>query len=929
MSASQPETPISGHTRQLSHNWLIATVEVFAWLLLRPTAWRQSLAQIPLRPNFCLAELQSSERRHPLVKRLCWLEFLVLPIGVSLCIALSLAILGQPISNILFGVFVGFTACLSTGMLGGLVISIAASWIAAMVGGLLGGVIFGILGPDSLMTFRTGFAFQRGDLRVMIATISLPIVMASVPNGLAASVAASVETNSPHNVVGQRIGGIGLGILGSGLTLSVAIGLGDLLSRLPLGQLPMGTAFSNRLITGVVLGLLLGVMLGKHSGQWWKNLFFSVAASIIISTVISFIANPANGEIRGLAVGSGNAMLLTMLFALAYNLTVSIAGVEAGAIAGTLGSSAIYTIVVSIVTNIPLWYSLPVTLGCLLFSLTLTQWLPMLIYPFEQVWNLLLYRLDGQQTRSQRFTRHYLLWHSTFWDEHQRLLLWGLDRHLVLMCEQVPEVGQWAIAHISSSNQRWAARDAQIELDARQLEQCQDMRAIRQLHQRLSLGELAGPATDILRSFNRISRDAAAIFNQSSLYNQRLLLSHLVENLEGMGRELTRSNQVYAPRFRPVWQSWLRVAEAEQRSLDQQAETSQEIESPYIVGIPLNQQQEIFVGRQEISAQIERLLRDRRHSSLLLYGQRRMGKTSLLNHLGRLLPSQIVPFFIDLQGPASTASDHVGLLYNLAKGIVQSAQQYRNIMLQPLSREQLAVDPFTIFDEWIDQVEAAIAPATALLMLDEFEALNHALDAGRFDADIVLGMLRNLIQHRDRFRVLLAGTHTLEEFQRWSGYLINLQVLHLSYLSEAEARQLIEHPVRDFALRYEDGAVDRIIQLTHGHPFLVQLLCTEIVALKNEQPAAGRQLATLADIEAAVPEALNSGSFFFADIERNQLMEKSIEALYSIANEQEVNAQQDVMDELIQKEILDFSNRKYRFQAEILKHWFIEYNPPQ
>ena len=46
-----------------------------------------------------------------------------------------------------------------------------------------------------------------------------------------------------------------------------------------------------------------------------------------------------------------------------------------------------------------------------------------------------------------------------------------------------------------------------------------------------------------------------------------------------------------------------------------------------------------------------------------------LGKTSLLNNLGRLLPSTIVPLFIDLQGPASRASDHAGLLYNLARAM--------------------------------------------------------------------------------------------------------------------------------------------------------------------------------------------------------------------------------------------------------------------
>ncbi|MEH2418060.1 hypothetical protein [Nostoc sp.] len=72
-------------------------------------------------------------------------------------------------------------------------------------------------------------------------------------------------------------------------------------------------------------------------------------------------------------------------------------------------------------------------------------------------------------------------------------------------------------------------------------------------------------------------------------------------------------------------------------------------------------------------------------------------------------------------------------------------------------------------------------------------------------------------------------------------------------------------------LRYEPNAVERVLQLTHCHPFLVQLLCAEIIVLKNEQDPSIRRLATLADVEAAIPEALQSGGFFFADIQNNQV----------------------------------------------------------
>jgi hypothetical protein len=63
--------------------------------------------------------------------------------------------------------------------------------------------------------------------------------------------------------------------------------------------------------------------------------------------------------------------------------------------------------------------------------------------------------------------------------------------------------------------------------------------------------------------------------------------------------------------------------------------------------------------------------------------------------------------------------------------------------------------------------------------------------------------LRHLIQHRPRFKVMLAGSHALDDLDRWVSYLINVQVAPMGRLSEREARRLIERPIVDFPLRYE------------------------------------------------------------------------------------------------------------------------------
>jgi hypothetical protein len=198
-------------------------------------------------------------------------------------------------------------------------------------------------------------------------------------------------------------------------------------------------------------------------------------------------------------------------------------------------------------------------------------------------------------------------------------------------------------------------------------------------------------------------------------------------------------------------------------------------------------------------------------------------------------------------------------------------------------------------------------------------------------------MLRHLIQHRPRFKVLLAGSHPLAEFGRWAGYLINVQVIHIGYLQAAEALQLIERPVEGFSLRYEPEARQQVLTLTRGHPFLVQLLCSEIIALKNEQEPTLRRLARPVDVDAAIPAALTSGSFFFADIERNQVDQAGLAVLRALAAHEtgldqtalakltqlaapETLAQ--ALDCLLQRELIELAGASYRFQVELIRRWF-------
>jgi hypothetical protein len=109
------------------------------------------------------------------------------------------------------------------------------------------------------------------------------------------------------------------------------------------------------------------------------------------------------------------------------------------------------------------------------------------------------------------------------------------------------------------------------------------------------------------------------------------------------------------------------------------------------------------------------------------------------------------------------------------------------------------------------------------------------------------------------------------------------------------------------------------------------------VALKNQQDPAVRRFATLADVEAAIPQALEHGSLFFSEIEHGQLDQNSATLLRFLAAQGEASevhhatlvAQDPTHAEaalalLLRRELIEATNRHYHFQVELIRRWFAQ-----
>ncbi len=909
------------HAPQQQPHLIWGSLHLCFWILVHPAAWRNHIARLDphLSPDFSLLDLSRAQWRQPTLRRLLVQIYLVLPLLVSAMIALFFWGRGMP-PPVLGPNWLHFTAVIVTMcLLWGGVIGVAS--------GLIGGLALAISLP---------LVGELGSIHLYNAAIGACI-------GLAASVNPGLSQQERNHSPGRQVGSITLGIIVATSLIFMRIGLEGV--GLRLGLTPeVAYALARSVQVGGSLGLVVGWLHGrKHGWQrgWRVGLAVTLLAGFLYVGVYLITNSPAPNLTRGLTSGTLFGLSLAASFVLPYALANYLGGLWAGAWAGTLSAYGRHITFAHLVRDsLEIWLAIAGGLLATVLGITLAWWRPILLYPLTAAWNVVLYQLDLRRRASPPLLR----WHSAFWDEQQRLPLYGLHDHLLLVLERDEDEGEAALAFLATSNQRQVAQMVQIERDARRLAGCAGVMALRKVHHYLGQIEFSdSPVAALLFAFGQISQDVDAALNQTTAYNQRLALQNVSKRLTRMAHQLTQSNGRYAPLFYDIAGRWQHILADRIQELALASETRQEINSPYVIGMPLSPQQEIFVGRREISLDIERFLLTPNCPPLFLYGQRRMGKTSLLNNLGRLLPSTILPLFVDLQGPAAWASDHTGFLYSLAQAMITSARQQRGLRLPYLSRQALGGDPFIYFNEWLNEV-AHLAKAhgqtTILLALDEFEALDDALDKGRLDETAVLGLLRHIIQHRSEVKLLLAGSHALADFQRWASYLINVRLLHLDYLHESEARHLIERPIQAFPLRYEAEASQRVLDLTRCHPFLVQLLCHEIVALKNQQAPDRRRLARLDDVETAVTQAMAHGDLYFADIYYNRVDRDGLAVLGRLAaqgergrlsrsalSEQMATNLDQTLARLCQYELIEPINGCYRFQIELVRRWFAEASP--
>jgi hypothetical protein len=396
------------------------------------------------------------------------------------------------------------------------------------------------------------------------------------------------------------------------------------------------------------------------------------------------------------------------------------------------------------------------------------------------------------------------------------------------------------------------------------------------------LGNLPGsddairpPVIHALQQCGHIAQDVAIFQVATSRVNQLAALGRATDALEELREYIDET--VLPPEkvlLQDIVRRWRSLVSDEIGKLGKIA-IAEPVPNPYVAGNPVAG--ELFVGREEILRELEELwLKPGQVDSVLLYGHRRMGKSSILKNLHNRLDSQrnwVVEFNLQRVGKVSSTGE---LLYALALSLYDRIPPDANVPIEEPSEAAFLDEgrnPRRAFDRWLKALNSHMENRRFIVAVDEFELIESAIDEGRVDADLT-EFLRGIIQTTDWFVLALAGLYTLQEkcYDYWNPLFGSIKPRKVSFLSPASTRRLITQPSPDFPLDYTEETIAEIIRLTNGQPYLVQLIGQNLVARFNHRVfEAGEdpdRPISIEDLQAVIesPEFFQDGGAYFTGV---------------------------------------------------------------
>ncbi len=329
------------------------------------------------------------------------------------------------------------------------------------------------------------------------------------------------------------------------------------------------------------------------------------------------------------------------------------------------------------------------------------------------------------------------------------------------------------------------------------------------------------------------AESTTAVVTQQTLI-QRCL--DLVQDFEAINLRETFKGRI---EYFEVIKHWQQILNNQLQEVTKKvAETHAISLNPYSKGVALNPEQAasipMFLDRADIKEELSlKIQTSAIMPTFLLLGQRRVGKTSLLNFLPRLLdPNYYDVVTIDAQG----LSGETSLVAWLEFWCKRIQAKLKITGTTPITNED-SLKAWDEFAAFLDQL-AQSRQRRLILAMDEYDAergFHYAICQNSEIGAAFLGRMRAFSQQQKLVVFMFVGATNFSDLPepKWSRYFVQAHIVRVDYLSEQASLQLIQQPMPDFGLHYADGVAQHIYQITQGHPHLLHSICSDLVDYAN------------------------------------------------------------------------------------------------
>ncbi|WP_083305607.1 ABC transporter substrate-binding protein [Moorena producens] len=364
--------------------------------------------------------------------------------------------------------------------------------------------------------------------------------------------------------------------------------------------------------------------------------------------------------------------------------------------------------------------------------------------------------------------------------------------------------------------------------------------------------------------------------------------------------------------------------------------------NPYEIGKIIDDPDNFF-GRYSLFRFIEDNL-SQRVKVILLHGQRRIGKSSVLAQIPKKVKVTRDKFLFvnfDLQGYIHKPLSRI--LHDLAQEIIDHCELEPDDITLP-SEQELDTDNAILSNQYWLQLFQVLKGKNLVLLLDEFDAIpEHYPPSAPLN---FFTYLAKLIKQHDQLFVIAVVGRNLDDMPNLVQVFKSSPSQEIGFLNDTSTKRLINKTAQG-VLTYEENATTEIYHLSAGHPYFTQVLGFTLFSKAREND---NWTISAPDVELIVNQAIENaqgGLAWLWDGLPNP--ERVVFSAVAEAQQRAISQRQTVPEHplsflkrygVIQTKSLYKAAKRlkdYRFvddtecrvKVPLVRHWLIRYHPLQ